>query len=231
MTDLYFTVHKSEKIDDGQNIFMFYVVPGDFESAQFDEIMGPPDDREKPGTKLSYIFHGQIAVIRCSHGFIDDLMVFEESLGDVQPTVDARRCGIGTVLTELCLIDPDVNIPNPGNMALDILSTNPHAKHEFEMVNNKCQKLVGLMMAAEVTNAEFPHAGGRTYFTAAINMRYRMLVIDSTFYSDESRNALSVYDVKTAKENYDIRTGNINPCCNHGICDAHQSYWLFCFEK
>ena len=229
MTDLYFTVHKSEKIDDGQNIFMFYVVPGDFESAQFDEIMGPPDDREKPGTKLSYIFHGQIAVIRCSHGFIDDLMVFEESLGDVQPTVDARRCGIGTVLTELCLIDPDVNIPNPGNMALDILSTNPHAKHEFEMVKNKCQKFVGLMMAAEVQNTENPHAGARTYFTAAINMRYRMLVIDSTFYG--GRNALNVYDVKTAKENYDPRTGNINPCCNHGICDAHQSYWLFCFEK
>ena len=87
------------------------------------------------------------------------------------------------------------------------------------------------MMAAEVNDAQNPHAGGHTYFTAAINMRYRILVINSTFYSDESRNALSVYDVKTAKENYDPRTGNIKPCCNHGICDAHQSYWLFCFEK
>ena len=228
MPDLYFTVLKLEENDEGVKSFMFYAVPGYFGITKFDEI---PEIDPREFTKMNFRFNGQIAVIKCSHGWIEDLQVFQESLGNVERSVDARRCGIGTVLTELCLIDPDVNIPKPGNMALDILSTNRNAANEFEMVKNKCQKLVGLMMAAEVKDSEFPHAGGRTYFTAAINMRYRILVIDSTFYSDESRNALNVYDVKTAKENFDPRTGNINPCCNHELCVAHQSYWLFCFEK
>ena len=232
MKDLYFTVLKVRASES----FIFYAVAGDFEDAKFDEIDDDP--------YTNYRYNHQIAFIKCFHGWIDDLRVFDESLGDEEPTVDARRCGIGTVLSELCLIDPEIYDPKPSdraiqpNMALDELKNKYHATNEFEMVTKNCVKLVGLKMAARIEDPEQRRAGGHAYLTAAINMRYEMLLVEAgritgseTTYSDQNRNALNVYHPETAKENYDSRTGIIKPCCGRDMCVGYQSNWFFCGRK
>ena len=226
MKDLYFTVHKVEESES----FVFYAVAGNFEVATFDELDDDPH--------TNYRYNHQIAFIKCFHGWIDDLQVFHESLGDEEPIVDARRCGIGTVLTELCLIDPDIYDPNPSNMAVDELKNKYYATNEFEMVKEHCVKLVGLTMKARVEDPEQLRAGGHAYLTAALNMRYGLLLVEAgritgsgTSYSDQNRNALNVYNPKTAKENYDSRTGIIKPCCGRDMCIDYQSNWFFCSRK
>ena len=93
-------------------------------------------------------------------------------------------------------------------------------------------------MKARVEDPEQLRAGGHAYLTAAINMKYEMLLVEAgritgsgTTYSDQNRNALNVYYPKTAKENYDSRTGIIKPCCGRDMCSGYQSNWFFCGRK
>ena len=138
---------------------------GDLQRATFNEIPDATSQRR---------YENQIGYIRCLHGWIHHLKVFENSLTLEGQPENPLRCGIGTVLTELCLIDPDVNArrsqndQGQGNRALEHL----RGFEELEMVKNDCDKLVGLRMASN------PKSTAHTYFTAAINMKYGRLLVD-----------------------------------------------------
>ena len=49
-------------------------------------------------------FENQIGFAMCSNGWIDKVRVKSE------PDLDARNCGIGTVFTTLCMIDPELHM-------------------------------------------------------------------------------------------------------------------------
>ena len=208
LRSLYFTVLKTENRFTSNDLHVtYYAITG--EDTEFTQI---------PRATLKRKFVNQIAVIQCTHGWIDDLEVFEESLNPGGPTEKALRCGIGTVLTELCLIDPDISAGRQGNLAGEMLEEFP----EFtDRVMRNCHHLVGLRMATK------KKATAHVYFNAAINMIYGLLLIED-FYGPDS-NSIKIYPTQAAKDNYDSDTGRILPCgqCSE-TCQAWGRRWFFC---
>ena len=110
-----------------------------------------PEDFQIPQSRYIH----QAGYAQCHHGWINKVETNERSNG----LPFARECGIGTVLTELCLIDPDVKRNVEGNAARERIIGNPVASY---LVKNHCKQLVGLQMSAD------PAEGAYAYFSAAI---------------------------------------------------------------
>ena len=225
LSSSHFTVVKKVIAD----YFIFYAITG--ETNNTDLLPEPPDSSDhlpdEVRTKLR-IYEGQIAFIVCTHGWIDLLDVFPASLGASRE--NPARCGVGTLLSELCLIDPTVNRGKvEGNEARKQLQKYRNA---FDMSEKHCNRLVGLEMEAQyVWEAKF---GGRVYLTAAQNMGYGILMVDRTpkksinvFGYEEYE--VTIYQTHIAREHYDPKSGNILPCCGKDYeCDANARNWFFC---
>ena len=121
------------------------------------------------------------------------------------------------MLTELCLIDPDLSIRGPGNEARDLLN----GFSEFEKIEKYCDKLIGLSL--QVDNMPTAH----TYFTAAINMGYNTMMIDDCEEEINNQIPLKIYATRVAKQNFDTTTGDILPCCDNTLCKAYAQIWFF----
>ena len=212
LNSLYFTVMKTEERMFGKEAFIFYAIAGD----EIDGVVG--------GFNQTHKYNHQIAFIVCNHGWIDLLEVFDRSLEVVGPFENPRRCGVGIVLTELCLIDPNVNDPREGNLGFDYIEGQQTMR---ERAKDNCLKFVGLKMAAKASGPN-PRAGGLTYLTAAIRMDYDFLLINSGYCHDEKMTRTNIYDLQDAKDNYDPVTGNINACKGYGSCEAYNNNWFFC---
>ena len=188
---------------------------GDYYSFYFYAIFGVNEFNEIQNGNETHKFESQIGYIRCSHGWINFLEVFRNRLG-VANQENPRGCGIGIVLTELCFIDPDINKLNSGNRAMPLLKEDVHTQ---QLVKDNCIKLIGMTMFAD------PLAGALTYFSAAIRLDYRKLIVDPL--RDGAK--FKIYDTKVAKENFDINTGRIEPCCQETErCDTLMTNWFFC---
>ena len=188
---------------------------GDYYSFYFYAISGVNEFNEIQNGNETHKFESQIGYIRCSHGWISFLEVFRNRLG-VANQENPRGCGIGVVLTELCFIDPDMNKLNSGNRAMPLLKEDVHTQ---QLVKDNCIKLIGMTMFAD------PLAGALTYFSAAIRLDYRKLIVDPL--RDGAK--FKIYDTKVAKENFDINTGRIEPCCKETErCDTLMTNWFFC---
>lgn len=192
--------------------FTFYAFTGETYGENLTEL---------PNANWKRMYVNQIAYIQCTHGWIDDLTVFDYPLTPVlnlNPTESPKRCGIGTVLTELCLIDPGINVRRQGNLARHILSGFPV---EFPRVERDCPTLVGLGCATDTM------AGAHTYFTAGINMGYRLLLIEVR--DDEGQYSIKTFPTDDAKRDYNVETGRIEPCdeCSD-MCQAWGRRWFFC---
>ena len=188
---------------------------GDYFSFYFYAISGVNEFIEIQNGNETHKFESQIGYIRCSHGWISFLEVFRNRLG-VANQETPRGCGIGVVLTELCFIDPDINNVNSGNRAMPKLQKDVQTQ---QLVKDNCIKLIGMTMFAD------PVAGALTYFSAAIRLDYRKLIVDPLRDGEKFK----IYDTKVAKENFDLNTGRIEPCC-HEIerCDTLMTNWFFC---
>ena len=220
LTSLYFSVLKHENFGpmvDRSNpssfngtYFTFYAIIGELKVNQT-----YPVPVANPVTK-GQTYEGQIGSIQCMHGWIEELLI---APSDESPEENPLRCGIGTVLTELCLIDPDIGARREGNRAERYL----RGFHELPMIQRHCDRLVGLVMAAE------PIGGGHTYFTAAINMRYFVVIVE---HCEDDQHPIDIYPTQEAKEKYNTTTGNIDEYCDRGInprgCRAYGSTWYFC---
>ena len=215
LSSLFFTVLKEEWREEGSNdlYFTFYAMTGEVNEGltklpNYDSDIMMQFECEK--------YLNQIGAIRCTHGWIDQLVVFEQSLNPGGPTENPQRCGIGTILTELCLIDPGVNNRRHGNLALGTLRGFP----DFQRVRRNCYKIVGLAMVAN------PYEGAHVYFNAAINMRYGLLLMEA------QNSSLKIYSTQVAKDNYDSDTGSILPCedCSD-VCHAWGFTWFFCAKR
>ena len=213
LTSLYFSVRKIHyRSTDFPHpstrdfYFNFYAVTGETYGENLTEL---------PNADWKRRYVNQIAYIQCTYGWIQDLQVFPHSLNPGGPTENPQKCGIGTVLTELCLIDSGINVQRQGNLARFILSGFPA---DFPRVERDCPALVGLGMAA------YPMGAAHVYFTAAINMRYRLLLIETL-----DSSSINIFPTQSAKNNYNSDTGTIDPCgeCSD-ICQAWGRRWFFC---
>jgi hypothetical protein len=194
---------------------------GTFHGSDFYAISGRTDFEELDGGNETHRYESQGAFIQCTYGWINELEVFDKSLeisiGGFEWRVpeNAHGCGIGVVLTELCLLDPrlsNFDLTNAARTQLERVS-----EHAFGLVSGACRKLVGLFMAA------LPINGAGVYFSAAIRMGYGHLIVLQ--YDGE----FNVYETVVAREHFDSNTGIINPCCGDPKrCSAWYADWYFC---
>ena len=152
----------------------------------------------------------------------------------VEVQVDAQGCGIGIVLTELCLVDQEIYTKDNRNKAENLLRAAGTTLHE------PCKKLVGLTMAADPPK-------GHVYFSAAMRNGYDRLLIDQTCGKmketkkyDQYKNAtithytwdkqvkFNDYEAALARQKYDIVTAEIHDCVGYGKCQAYMRNWYFC---
>ena len=175
--------------------FIFYAIAGETDSL--DLLPDPlPSHAYFLPVEVRYqlrIYERQIAYIVCTHGWIEILNVFPASLraNSTRYREDPRRCGVGTLLSELCFIDPHVNRGKvEGNKARGELQKYRNA---FDMSEQHCAKLVGLQMQAKFLDAT-GKAGGRVYFTAAMNMGYGILMVDRI-----PKKRINVLDMRSMK--------------------------------
>ena len=191
---------------------------GDYFSFTFYAISGATEFNEIQNGNETHKFESQIAYIRCSHGWISYLEVFKIRLGVINQE-SPRGCGIGVVLTELCLIDPAVNTMRSGNRALPKLQNDIQT---YQLVRDNCVKLIGMIMLAD------PVSGALAYFSAAIRLDYKKLIVDPMMGTVPG-GRFKIYDTKVAKENFNPNTGRIGPCCQEAErCDTFMAHWFFC---
>ena len=207
-------VDSEDSDDDLPSYFYFYAVSG--ASVGFTELEGGTEQLD------GHKYERQVAYIKCSHGWISHLNVFERILGTTHGQFGAenpRGCGIGVVLTELCLIDPEISTMKvdksnkKGNKAMMILKQDMRP-----LVQENCYKVVGLSMAA------VPPSDGHVYFSAANNMKYDYLIVDLTMGSNVQH---AIYETKEAKRNFKSN-GDIDACCGNNKCSVYSKSWFFC---
>ena len=211
ITSRLFTVIKQHGVI-GQDIF------GPVLRTYFYAISGRMEFNERQNGNITHRYQSQVAYIKCQRGWIEMVKVFDASIEPQPlPLDDPRGCGIGVVLTELCLIDPDLNNMDFDNRAKMKLSRSAQMQ---ELVTASCVRLVGLSMAAN------PIRGANVYFSAAIRMGYGKMIVD------QSKQEFNIYETKIARENFDSNTGIIEACCSVGYsCSAFYRDWFFCDEK
>ena len=178
-----------KKIVKGEDDWHFYAsVDEDFTESENSDFTEKNDD--------------QLGYANCDKAVIDQVYV-EGGDDDMRK---ARRCGIGTVLSILCMIDEDVN-PGDG-IALNVnVHFRGHGNAIIEKVKKECKKVVGLKMAAA-------EGGGNTYFEAALQVGYNRIIL----YDTEEKDWVWT-DVKKAQQ-----------CYNEKRFGCYGEYWYFCKE-
>ena len=213
-----FSVMKTSERDGAtkseEDRFIFYAIARRW--WDFIELENPVLDRR---------YKNQIAAIRCGPGWIYQLDVYdnaelkiENEQGEfIDTTVNARKCGIGVVLTELCLIDSDIFEHDQHNLATQNLY-----KQRIDIHQN-CDKLVGLDMDA------VPPSNGLVYLSSGIRMGYTKLMVHLNCLSREGDAAIyNTYDIPVARDNYETLSGDITPCAGYERCKAWMKKWYLC---
>ena len=144
----------------------------------------------------------------------------------------ARNCGIGTVLSELCMVDPNIYRNTEKNHVLKFLSgiSTDVAIQIRELLSSRCiNGLVGVDNEAE-------SSGGFTYLSAARRMSYQYMVVQ--FHNDKIENhdhssgqcvqKFRVYKVTDALKLFDGATGRIEDGFGDTAGSGENARWYFC---
>ena len=223
----YVTTYKVLKEELGSKKLLFFVIHG---TSHFSRPPRPKAKPRPPRTKgkrprkprprprgdtfvdprlRRYI--GQIAYAYCNPGEVSQIQVADAPR-------DARQCGIATVLTELCLLDPDIYEKGEENRAYRLL-------RNHDVTTMSCGQAVSLQMASD------PKKGAYAYFSAASRTGYNKLVVN---WPNSDYAQIAIYDTDHAKQAYNAETGIIEPCVicqNTDVpCEAFQAKWIFCKE-
>ena len=183
--------------------FIFYVIAGNETN--------PP----LPSSRNRTMYRNQIAYATFKPGWIDYVWV----------NSGARKCGISTVLSELCLLDPQLNSVNDENQGIKEISTfekNEEVEKVIREILENYNAFIGLEMKAE------PLDGAYAYFSAAIRMRYTKMIIQ--LYDAKLKRCdkgFRQYDTAVAQTKYNSRTGRIDDVEGSG----YKAKWYFCKLK
>jgi hypothetical protein len=161
---------------------------------------------------LANNYEHQLGYSRCSKGYIDYVRVNDGTANAGE--INARDCGISTVLTALCMVDPQLNIMSRSKIDRKFRDNNRISK----AIKKGCSKFVGLRMQAD------PLTGAFAYLSAATTYGYNKMWIkkddDKTFILMETDKVWSCYDSKT---------GRIGGERGEGIEGLDKEWW-FCDE-
>ena len=149
----------------------------------------------------------QAGYIWCSKGYIENVHVNGEG-----HTVDARDCGIGSVLSTLCMNDGELNLMPTSRIDIEFIKKPKVAN----TVKTGCKNFVGLQMVAQ------PPKGAHAYFSAAINLGYNRILIKI------DANTFKWMDTQKVRSCY-ADTGMIGKEGDAKI-RGHGKTWYFCEE-
>ena len=218
----YVTTYQVLKEELGSKRLLFSVIHGTSHFSQPPRPKGKLPRKPRPRSRgVTFVdprlrrYIGQIAFADCNPGEVDKIQVAEKN--KVQPR-DARQCGIGTVLTELCLLDPDIYEKGEKNRAYRLLRSH-------DVTTMRCGQAVSLQMGSD------PKSGAYAYFSAASRTGYNKLIVN---WPNSDYAQIAIYDTDHAKQAYNAETGIIEPCVicqNTDVpCEAFQAKWIFCRE-
>ena len=178
-------------------------------------------------------YNDQIGWASCQPGWIANVWVNDGKGDDSKYKINARQCGIASVLTQLCLMDPKLNGRNQerGNSAILELGEAADLLGYTDKIKENCKQFVGLVNAAD------PKSGAFAYFSAAIRENYGDMMVQQRQKKRQNDGHarrpklqdFSIYETQNAKKYYNPDTGMIGKCgCNDYVCDAHNAVWFFC---
>ena len=197
--------------------FVFYAIPGNMPELK------DKDDNPLEGNEITNLLFesNYIGRAECDVGWIHKV--------DVKPM--ARNCGIATVLTELCLIDPTLKENRNENLVFDHLEAinSDQSRGIQEEIRQNCLGgLMGLLMKpSEGLEAGF------TYLSAADRMGYQFMVVQ--FYNPQPETPetpcdpkFKAYKTADAKTLYDGNTGRIEDTDGGSEGSGFRAKWYFC---
>ena len=204
----------------GDEYSNYYVVPG---SVNFKRTTDP----EVEEFHIQRRYADQIAYAVCSPGWLEKVWVNSGKDDDEEETdvrINARRCGIASVLMEFCLRDPKMNQIKDSNKVFEKLQEADVSDIEAResQLKENCDDLMGLEMSANPADAAYG------YFNAAIRANYLQMIIQERFHDTKDNLAYSIYSTLQAKEHYDAKTGTIGTCGDNEECNGVDAYWYFC---
>ena len=150
----------------------------------------------------------QIGHAKCDAAFISIVAIFDGE-GGILP--DARKCGIGTDLSALCMIDEDVH--RGDGVAINLnryFRQGPNVRQAvvdatITEVKKECKGgMVGLYMVAS-------EGGGNAYFAAARKVGYKRMIV----FDQRAQHQFSSLTVEEAQK-----------CYNEDKLDTKD--WFFC---
>ena len=155
-------------------------------------------------------YKNQLGYAQCSKGYIEKVWVNGEGEGfeKFKDLKIARECGMGTVLTTLCMIDPDLYLMSP-----ELISQQIDDSEIAKQVTIGCSQFVGLFMRSR------PLKGAHAYFSAAITNGYTKMLLQ------DNEDKYEWKDTTQARNSYDTATGKI------GESDGDNIQWYFCKEN
>ena len=142
----------------------------------------------------------QIGYSYCEVGQIHKVSVNEG-------TMKALECGIATILSTLCMIDPTLITVSDANMGIAYLD-NRGDKGIKTKVKQCCSSFIAL------TNTADPKAGAYAYFSAARNSGYNEFLIQNQ--GDKKYETMTIEDARKA---YNPEVGKI---------EGYENVWNFC---
>ena len=205
-----------EDIVDHQR-FVFYAIPGNMPELK------DGDDNPFEGNDIANaLFESKyIGRAECDAGWVNKV--------EVKPM--ARNCGIATVLTELCMIDPTLKENRNENLVydhLEAINSDQSRGIQEEFRQNCLGGLMGLLMK--------PDEGleaGFTYLSAADRMGYQFMVVQ--FYTPQPETPetpcdprFKAYKTADAKTLYDGDTGRIEDTDGGSEGSGFRAKWYFC---
>ena len=165
-------------------------------------------------------YENQIGSAECKVGWIESVFV--------EPK--ARNCGLASILTQLCMIDPGLTKNRKEDKHLVYehlkrgLSRNDGDVQGVEKhLRSHCHGLIGLLMEAT------PLEGAYAYFSAAERLKYQYMVVhfyDQKIYQCGGR--FKFYEVERAKNLYNSNTGRIEDDETDPEGSGYEAKWYFC---
>ena len=149
---------------------------------------------------VKYRYKNQVGYISCTLGFIYQLLVNE---------IPECAFELSTVLTTLCMIDPELNRMDQLNYSFNKLE----ADNPMEFVSEYCEKLIGVSMSKNKRKKAY------AYISAALGSGYTKMLVKG-----EKENNYVVLDLNIAEKAYDSAIGNIRHL------DPTWNNWIFCKE-
>jgi hypothetical protein len=214
------TTYKVLKIENefGEEYTNYYGVPGDTDFTR-------TQDPEAEEFHIQKRYEDQIAFAVCQPGWIEKVWVNSgEEDEDTDVRINARKCGVASVLTELCLRDPKVNKLSESSKAFENLMEEEREDIEdkINIIKHDCKHFVGMEMSAK------PIVAAIGYLNAAIRSEYFQMAVQERFHETKEVLSFNFYNTKIAKENFNPETGTIGPCEGKEECNGVDAYRYFC---